>query len=265
MLTTFALVRHGIRAFAPEGRVADLVESLSSYETVFYVAYAGGIALGILTYYTQSERGRFLERFHDFLGLVGDLAEEMAAFSLSRHRLGLAHASMVEAAGEEFLGLEKEDERKMDIAFRARVVWEHRAASGAGGRIDRKRLADLLEAYEHEFEEPVLTRGLQAEIGEDDNRLPEVLRDLTAGGRGGPRGLGAALAVVLRSEAEEAQAPEGPELEDAPMWEQLVYVALADAGLLSDQLGEDVLGGRGVSERVLEAYRLAQYKLQTRV
>ncbi len=104
VLTAFALVRHGIRAFAPVDRVGGLVESLSSYETVFYVAYAGGIALGIFSYYMQSGQDRFLERFHDFLSLVGDLAEEMASASLSGRRLGLAHASMNEAAGEEFLG-----------------------------------------------------------------------------------------------------------------------------------------------------------------
>ena len=88
------------------------------------------------------------------------------------------------------------------------------------------------------------------------------MRDLSFKGREGPGSLGAALALVFRSEEEE---PKGPELEDAPMWEQLVYVALADASLLSARLGETVLDGRGVSERVLEAYRLARYKLQTPV
>lgn len=42
MLTTFALVRQGIRAFAPVDKVGGLVESLSSYETVFcYLARCG--------------------------------------------------------------------------------------------------------------------------------------------------------------------------------------------------------------------------------
>jgi hypothetical protein len=149
----------------------------------------------------------------------------------------------------------------MDIAFKARVIWEHRTASGAGGRVDQKRLTDLLEAYEYEFEEPVLARGLRAEIGEDDGRLPEVLRDLTVKGCAGPRGLGAALALVFKSEEE----TESPELEAAPVWEQLVYVALADASLLPARLGEAVLNGHGMSKKILEAYRLAQHKLHSRI
>lgn len=257
VLTSFALARQGIRAFASEERVGELVKALSSYEWPFFVAYAGGITLGIFAYYVQSRRDRFMERFFGFLDLVGDLTEEMANAPLSRRGLSVPHSTMREAAGGEFLGLSPEDLRKADGAFRLKVVWEYRA--GAGGRISRGRMADLLEAYEHELKEPVLARGLRTEPGAG-GPLPEVLRDLLPGERGrdldGPassRGLGDALALVLRDEAELA----GMDLASLPEWEQLAYVALADAQLLVEKKRARV------SERVLENYRLAGYKLHT--
>ncbi len=265
VLTSFALARQGIRAFASEEQVGELVEALSSYEWPFFVAYAGGITVGIFSYYVQSRRDRFVERFFGFLDLVGDLTEEMANAPLSRRGLSLPQSTMREAAGAEFLGLSPEDLRKADGAFRLKVVWELRASEEAGGRISRSRMADLLEAYRYELKEPVLARGLRTEPGAG-GALPEVLRDLLPGEREGrsdgpasSRGLGDALALVLRGEEELA----GKDLAGLPEWEQLACVALADAGLLPDAKGTAIPEELGVSERVLENYRLAGYKLHT--
>lgn len=265
LLTSLALVRNGIRAFASEERVGDLVEALSSYEWPFFVVYAGGIAVGIFAYYAQSRRNRFVERFFSFLDLVGDLSEEMANAPLSRTNLSIPHSTLREAAGEEFLGLSLEDLRKADAAFRLKVVWEHRAGA-ADGRISRGRMADLLEAYEYELKEPVIARGLRTEPG-GKTGLPEFLRDLLPGeddregllGSKSSRGLSDALALVLRDEEELA----GTDLVSLPEWEQLAYVALADAELLLAEKRAAVLRGNGISGRVLKNYRLAGYKLHT--
>jgi hypothetical protein len=75
----------------------------------------------------------------------------------------------------------------------------------------------------------------------------------------GPHGLGEALALVLELDG-------GSDMSESavlPEWGQLVYVAMANAGLLPQRRAEAVLDGRGISEEVLNAYRLAEFKIRS--
>lgn len=267
-LLVHAFVWRGIRAFYPEGLTESLAGLMGQVEVVFVATYAGGIVAGIVTYYVQSEHSRFVERYLSFLELVSDLTEETANAPMTESKLNLPYASMREAAGEEFLNLSSADKRRAANAFRVKALWEHDVSDGEGGsrdrshrvgRISRRRLYGLAEAYDDELKEPVLAEGLRREVvGEE---LPGTLRDLLPKdpAEGGPdiaerRGLSEALSLAIRTEDEE------PDPASCAEWEQLVYAALADAGLLSDRQKGTILPS-GASERVLDAYRLARYKI----
>lgn len=274
-----AVIQRGVRAFFPEEVTSALAQSFAVAEFITFVLTVGGLVLGIFSYYTQSKSDRFLERFSSFTELVGDLTEELASAPIGEKRLNLPYVTMHQAAGEEFLDLSPVDKRKMDNAFCARVVWEHRAGTNddetepwAGprtgsraGRLSRRRLRDLSEAYDHELEEPVLREGLLG--GVCDGALPNTLMDLLpdkagsgdAGSRSispgtGHQGLGEALAIALETDV-------ARDLSSLPEWAQLVYVALADAGLLPTSRRTAVLDGREVSRTVLDTYRLAEFKV----
>jgi hypothetical protein len=71
---------------------------------------------------------------------------------------------------------------------------------------------------------------------------------------------------IVRRRVAIALGSEGPNGKPEPVMpaerEQLVCVALADARLLPTPQRKFVLGGREVSEEVLNAYHLAEFKLQ---
>jgi hypothetical protein len=123
-------------------------------------------------------------------------------------------------------------------------------------------LRDLAEAYDTELKEPVLREGLQR--GVCGQAMPEHVMELLPEERGdgdgpGRHGLGEALALVLEIDGG-GDMSESPAL---PEWGQLVYVAMADAGLLPQRRAEAVLDGRGISKEVLNAYRLAEFKIRS--
>lgn len=270
-LLAYAFVWRGIRAFSPEGLTEALAGLLGQVEVAFVIIYAGGIVAGIFAYYVQSERGRFVERYLSFLELVGDLTEEMANAPVTKGKLNLPYASMLEAAGEEFLNLSPTDKRRADNAFRVKTLWEDDASDDEGEprdrgyrtrRISRRRLHGLAEAYDDELKEPVLAEGLRREAGEKE--LPGTLRDLLPKDptEGDPdaadrQGLSEALSFAIKTGDEE------PVPAPSAEWEQLVYVALADAGILSDRQQKDAIlpSDAGLSKRVLDTYCLARHKI----
>jgi hypothetical protein len=258
-----AAFQRSMQAFSPEVLTPSFVGWLSTVQLVTYAVTVAGIVAGILSYYYQSKSDRFLERFSSFLDLVGDLAEEISDAVVGEERLTVPHAAMHQAAGPELLDLSPVDVRRMDNAFCARVVWQRWAAMGRAGRIRRRRLRDLAEAYNTELREPVLREGLQS--GVCGQAIPEHVMELLPEERGeggsdepGRHGLGEALALVLDIDG----GGDGSELPTLPEWGQLVYVAMVDAGLLPQGQAEAVLDGRGISEEVLNAYRLAEFKIR---
>lgn len=252
---SLAASRQAVRAFYPEAMTEELLGALSRAELAPFAAYAGGIVAGSFAYYTQSGRSRYVERLLGFLELVGDLVEELANAAVYRGRLAVPYATMMEAAGAEFRDLSASDMRRADNAFRARTVWEQRADERGDGRICRRRMADLARAYEDELKEPVLAGGLREEL--DEGKMPDTLRDLVSGAGGARPELSDAVALALESEDDG-----GLGKAVVPEWGQLVYLALADSGLLSEEKARAALDGRGLSEEVLASYRLARYKVE---
>lgn len=250
--------------FLPEERITPLLERFSAQETVLVGVIAGSVSAGLLCYYRQNLGSEFTNRFLSFLGLVSDLTEAMANVAIFRGKLNLPYAYMHEASGEEFLGFSSRDKRRMDTAFRMRVILEHRTEGGNSGkeRIHRGRLAHLAKLYDDEFGNPVLIEGLKRATCWED--LPDTLKDLLPLGSREedadtlPAGLREALALVLSMEDADGRLSE---LTPYAEWEQLVCLACADAGLLPRRHKEAVLCGQGISEGVLTAYGLAQYKL----
>ncbi len=244
----------GIRTFFPGELTEVFAARLGGGETVLFVLYAGGIVLGIFAHYAQSRRERLVERFLSFVELVGDLSEEFAGSPTPEGRLSIPYAAMREAAaGSEFLGLPEEDKRRAENAFRARVILEQRRA----GRVNRRRMQDLAKAYDDELKEPVLADGLRKEAA-DGERLSEALGEVLPGRSARP-GLAEALSLALETGKGGRYGPR--DLRSAPEWEQLAYLALADAGLLlgedrrvgdDDDLLADAGEAGGVSARVLD-------------
>lgn len=261
----YGLVLGGIRVFPLEEVLSTtLAGHLSAYYSVLYVLQAGGIVLGISCYYAQGKRSRFTERFLHFLDLVADLAEELANAPISKGKLNLPYAVMHQAANKEFLALSPIDKRRMDNAFRARIIWEYRAGEGykgCRGRISRRRLTDLAKVYDDEFRESVLAKGL-APGKAGGKRLPDTLQDLLPGDAG-KKGLGQGLDESLSAALKTGKTDGKPDQIWSPEWEQLAYVALADAGLLPSAQEAAIHNGCWVSEKVLDAYRLARYKVHS--
>jgi len=245
-----AIPLRGTRAFATEELRSALVEPLAAVEFVTFAVIVVGIVLGIFSYYTQSKSDRFLERFSSFLELVGDFTEELSTAPIGKEGLNFPYFVMHQAAGEEFLDFSPTDKLRMDNAFCARVVWEYRV--GRQGRIGRRRLSNLAEAYDAELGEPVLRQGLSG--GVCGQALPNTLTDLISewsGSGGRSHGLGDALALAL--DINNVSNDGHGEPASLPEWGQLVYLALAEARLLPARLGVAILEGRGVSQRVLTA------------
>lgn len=262
VLTWHAILWRGIRAFFPQELTTTLVGRLSAAEAVLLLAFAASVLLGIVCYYVQSERGRFMERFLNFLELVSDLAEELANAPVFKGKLRYPYAALRQAAGDEFLNLSALDKRKADNAFLVKVVQKHRAGQR---RVNRERLSELSKIYDAELVDPVLAEGLPCSGPLES--LPGTLRDLASegpdkGDSGGARtqGLEESLGLALRTENTSGELEKTPAA--AQEWEQLVLVALADAGLLPAGQREDTMAGRGITKKVLDAYDLARHKVQ---
>lgn len=266
VLTLHTLTWRWFRVVVPEDRIDPIIEQLSTDQVVIISLVAVNLLVGLVSYSSEGRTEMLADRFEDFLRTFEGITEKLASASVSAEGMNLTHAAMTRATDEDLLNLDSEEKRLADSAFRAVLVTEgQRAPATERSRnlITREQLLALSGFYEREFADPVVIYEIRKTPHE---RLPDTLRGLLShsrsmSGESGEHDFYAVVNLLLEI------VDEGDRSRPQAMgtWAQLVYVALADAGLLSyGRDGETTSNGRPIQELVVDAYNLAKYEVENR-
>ncbi len=210
------------------------METIAALQVPLVGVAAVSLALSVVFYFAGDARGRLAERVLRVVEVVGELSELVENAPIARMGLSVEYAAALEAAQcEELLALPEEDAAALDEGFRLALL-----RARASWSVDRA--GHLARVYDAMDGERILDAAPEAEAAE--RRMREVL----------------GLVGLLE---EKGWAAGRGCWRSRPAWAQLCVVALADAGVLGEGGGDDPPKEVGVEGRILDAYRLAKWKV----
>lgn len=234
-------------------RVIDLVSRTTLTLTVPLIALElAALFIAVVAFYGRSDTDKLAEKAVDFFDCVGRISGILDNAPVWEKGLSAPYAKLVEASGEEFLGLYPLEGRKAADAYRMAAILECRGAKDGSGNmgVGAADLHHLVRLHDEALADPEFSSWLRSVSDRRHDR--EMTPHNACGHREDLRTPHEPLGPLLCL-GDERRRTDHPA--SAEHWEQLARLACAEAGLLPG-------GDRAVHERVRDCYELANAKLR---